>query len=106
MGLLDYHAKNLLPSVWSVDGDLTRRFMGQLADQMKRFPNTRDVLLVGDTVSHYWQRDSDVDILLLTADANSIEAQQQANRVSGYPLYDTDNLVNFWPIPNVVIKFD
>lgn len=98
MGLLDYHAKNLLPAVWSPDGDLTARFRAQIEDQMDRFPGVQDILLVGDTVSHYWQDDSEVDVLLLVPEERLKEARQQARRVSGFPLVETDNRVNFWPI--------
>lgn len=109
MALLDYHGKNLLPSVWSPDGDLTQRFLAQLQEQLKRFPETRTVLLVGDAVSHYWQYDSDVDVLILTDDEDMAEVRQNAKRISGFPLAETDNHANFWPVrtsfsPDVLAK--
>lgn len=109
MGLLDFHAKNLLPSVWSPDGDPTKRFLAQLGEQLKRFPETKTVLLVGDAVSHYWQPDSDVDVLLLTPEESLPDARGQSERASGYPLAETENHVNFWPIrehfaPGVLAK--
>jgi len=109
MGLLDFHAKNLLPAVWSPDGDLTKRFLAQLGEQLKRFPETQAVLLVGDAVGHYWQRDSEVDILLLTPAEALSDARQQAERASGYQLSETDNTAKFWPIrssfsPDVLAK--
>ncbi len=108
--LLNYHAKNLLPSVWSQDGDLLMRFRAQLNDQTEhRFAQVRDVLLVGDAVSHYWQHESDVDVLLLVDDADMNETVQQVKRASGFPLLGTDNEVRFWPIlsgmaPSVLAK--
>lgn len=110
MSLLDFHAKNLLPTVWSPDGTLMMRFRAQLREQVKhRFAYARDVLLVGDTVSRYWKHDSDVDVLLLVDDADMVEAAKQVKRASGFPLLDTDNQVRFWPImsgmaPSVVAK--
>lgn len=98
MRLLDYHYKNLLPAVWSPDGELTMRFRAQLADQMGRFPTSRDAVLIGDSVSHYWQPTSSVDVLLPTPEDSIQEAAEQAHRVSGYPLEDTDHPVRFWPI--------
>lgn len=103
MSLLDYHGKNLLPTVWSTDGDVSRRFLLQLATQLKRFPTAREALLLGDTTSHYWRWDSDVDVMLRIPEEDLGEARQQAKRASGYPLEDTKNRVNFWPIPTTTV---
>jgi hypothetical protein len=103
MGLLDYHAKNLLPTVWSPDGDLLMRFRAQIDDQVKhRFAGAQDVLLVGDAVSHYWENDSNVDVMVLIDDQDMAEASQQLKRVNGFPLADTKNKVYFWPIKDKV----
>lgn len=103
MSLLDYHGKNLLPTVWSPDGDLTLRFRAQLDDQLRhRFVEVRDVLLVGDAVSHYWDWESDVDVLLMLDNQDLAEAQHQTKRASGYPLIETENHVYFWPLKATV----
>jgi hypothetical protein len=110
VALLDYHAKNLLPSVWTSDGELTARFRSQLADQLKRFPDAKEVLLVGDAVSHYWWDDSDVDVLLRVPANHLVAYQQQAIRASGFPLIETENNVSFHIVddglvPNVAAKY-
>lgn len=103
MGLLDYHGKNLLPSVWSSDGNLTTRFRAQIDDQLRhRFDYVTEALLVGSAVSHYWEWDSDVDVLLLVDDQYLAEAKDQSRRVSGHPLVETDNNVYFWPVKATV----
>lgn len=103
MSLLDYHGKNLLPTVWSPDGDVSRSFRSQLNDQLKRFPTAREVILLGDTTSHYWKWDSDIDVMLRVPEEDLGEARQQAKRASGYPLEDTKNQVNFWPIADSTV---
>lgn len=100
MSLLDYHAKNLIPSVWTNDGDLNLRFEAQLEEQLKRFSEFDYVLLVGDAVSHYWQKSSDIDIILIVDREYYPEAKHQALRTSGYPLIETDNRLNFWVLPD------
>lgn len=102
MALLDYHAKNLMPSVWTNDGDLNMRFEAQLDEQLKRFSEFDYVLLVGDAVSHYWQKSSDVDIILIIDWEYSSEAKHQAKRLSGYPLIETDNNLRFWVFPDKI----
>ncbi|KKM78716.1 hypothetical protein LCGC14_1357160 [marine sediment metagenome] len=103
MSLLDHHGKNLLPTVWSPDGDLMMRFRAQLDDQLRhRFVQATDVFLVGDAVSHYWKWDSAVDVLLMLDEQDMPAADEQIKRASGFPLIETDNDVYFWPILNTV----
>lgn len=110
MGLLDYHGKNLLPSVWSPDGNLTARFRAQLHDQLNdRFGEAADALLIGDAVSHYWRKDSPVDVILPMSREDVKVARQSTKRINGHPLAETDNPVFFWPVrddiaPQVLAK--
>lgn len=102
MALLDYHAKNLLPSVWTNDGTLNMRFEAQLDEQLKRFSEFDHVLLVGDAVSHYWQKNSDIDVILIVDWDYLSEAKHQAKRLSGYPLIETTNNLRFWVFPDKI----
>lgn len=110
MGLLDYHAKYLLPTVWDSDGmGLRHRFVSQLENQLDRFPYLRDAFLVGDAVSHYWRDDSDVDVILHVPDAYVAEAQREASMASGYPFSDSANRLFLYPVstessPSVVAQ--
>jgi len=104
MSLLDYHGKNLLPTVWSSDGEVSRRFLAQLNTQLKRFPTVREVILLGDTTSHYWSWGSDIDVMLRVPEDDLGEARQQAKRASGYLLDDTKNRVNFWPVSTATVS--
>jgi len=86
------------------------RFRAQIDEQVSdRFPNAKDVLLVGDAVSHYWKPDSDVDVLLLVDQDDVPDARAQLDRVNGHPLANTNNNVYFWVFgsnvsPNVIAK--
>jgi len=111
LGLLDYHAKYLLPSVWDSDGmGLTMRFRSQLRRQLEeRFPDAIDVWLVGDAVSHYWRPDSDVDVLISAPEDVLSRYRNEANAASGFPLAATENQVFFYPVkeslsPNVIAR--
>ena len=97
--ILDHHGKNLLPAVWTPDGTVSLRFRSQLRDQLRRFGDP-PAYLVGDAVSHYWRTDSDVDVLLFVRDDQKAEFRHQAERASGYPLINTDNVLRFWLMPN------
>ncbi len=97
--LLDYYAKNLLPAVWSSDGTLSLRFRAQLDEQLKRFPDASPYL-IGDAVNHYWQHDSDVDVVLMVEPDIVVPYRQQAKNVNDFHLVDSDCALRFWIMPN------
>lgn len=99
MAILDYHGRYLLPSVWDQDDHVSRRFLAQLRTQMRRFPAATGVLLVGDVTGHYWQQDSDVDVVLTVPKQHQRRYADLANGASGYRMAGTDNAVRFWIMP-------
>jgi len=86
MSILDFHAKNLCPSVWEPDGTkLTGRFYAALFELLEQFPNAQRCLLIGNSVSHYWLEDSDIDVVLLMA-PEDVEKAQYTARVGRFKL--------------------
>jgi len=86
--LLDYHAKYLLPAVWSEDGTLTKRFSEKVKEIINKFPLLTDLCIIGDAVSHYWQHDSPIDIVVFAPEkclcAYRRKAEEGVSSIPGY----------------------
>lgn len=102
MPILDYHQRVLCPDVWSqTEQSLSPRASVQLDEQVgERFPRATAVYIIGDMTGHYWNKESDLD-LLIRVDAEDLEEyREEARTASGYKLTNTDHLVNFFLIPD------
>jgi hypothetical protein len=102
--VLDYHQKVLCPDVWdATEQSLSPRASVQIDEQVgDRFPNATAVYIVGDMTGHYWNDESDLDLLVRVSSEDLPEYREHANAASGYKLTNTDHKVNFFLIPSEV----
>ena len=102
MPVLDYHQKVLCPDVWdATEKSLGPRASVQIDEQMgERFPNATAVYIVGDMTGHYWNDESDLDLLVRVDPDDLSEYREEARSASGYKLTNTDHKVNFFLIPS------
>lgn len=104
MPILDYHQKVLCPDVWdATEQSLSPRASVQIDEQMEeRFPNATAVYIIGDMTGHYWNDESDLDLLVRVDPDNLPEYREEARASSGYKLTNTDHKVNFFLISSDV----
>lgn len=102
MPVLDYHQKVLCPDVWdATEQSLTPRASVQIDEQMgDRFPTATAVYIVGDMTGHYWDDESDLDLLVRVPEEDLRYAREEAKAASGYKLTNTGHKVNFFLIPS------
>jgi hypothetical protein len=100
--VLDYHQKVLCPDVWdATEQSLSPRASVQLDEQIgERFPNATAVYIVGDMTGHYWDDESDLDLLVRVDSEDLSAAREAARAASGYKLTNTKHKVNFFLIPS------
>ena len=101
MSILDYHRKVLCPDVWSqTEQSLSPRASVQIDEHVgERFPRATAVYLIGDMTGHYWDEESDLDVLIRVDAEDLEEYREEARTASGYKLINTDHPLNFFLIP-------
>jgi len=98
MSVLDYHHRTLCPDVWSADELVLRpkvrnHIFGQVQE---RFAGAKGVLLVGDLAGHYYDADSDLDLLVVASQDGQVQdLMRESQFVSGFLLPGTQHHVNF-----------
>jgi len=104
MKILDYHRRVMDQSIWKSDEmTLAPNARLQLQHQIsRRFPNAKSVYLVGALVGHYYDDQSDLDVLIHTADADMKEYGKDTQIISGYLLSRTNHPVRFYLVPESV----
>jgi len=104
MHILDYHRRLMDRDIWNSDEmNLAPAARLQLQHQIsRRFPNAKAVYLVGALVGHYYDEQSDLDVLIHTADADMEEYRKDTQIVSGYFLSNTNHPVRFYLVPESV----
>lgn len=100
MSIYDYHRRVLSPSIWQEDGNtLTSRARSQLDEQVRtRFPTATGVYLIGDLMGHYWDEESDLDVLVQVPDSDATKYRDDVQIASGHLLLPSDHRVYFWLI--------
>jgi hypothetical protein len=68
----------------------------------ERFPNATSVYIVGDMTGHYWNDESDLDLLVRVTLEDLDEYREEARTASGYTLTNTKHKVNFFLIPSEI----
>jgi len=111
MSIWDYHRRWLDPYVWGADErTLTSRTQSQLDEQVRtRFPTAEGVYLVGALVGHYWDPESELDVLVRVPDDNLPGYRDDARIASGRKLLPSEHRVNFWLVsaqrpPDVIAR--
>jgi hypothetical protein len=86
--------------VWSqTEQSLSPRASVQIDEQVgERFPRALAVYIIGDMTGHYWDEQSDLDLLIQVDPEDLLEYREEARTASGYKLTNTEHPVNFFLI--------
>lgn len=111
MSIYDYHRRVLSPDIWQSDETtLTSRARSQIEEQVRtRFPTTVGVYLIGDLVGHYWDEESDLDVLVRVPDEDISRYRDDVALASGRKVLPSDHRAYFWLVsdrqkPEVISK--
>jgi len=113
MTILDYHRRTMCPDVWDAsEQSLSARADVQIDEQViERFPEATAVYIIGDMTGHYWEEESDLDLLIRTLPENVSEYKEEARVASGHLLTNTDHKFNFFivsedtPVTSIAKQF-
>lgn len=98
MSIFDYHHRSLCAEVWDLN-ELTLKngARTQIARQVRsRFPNARNIFLVGDLTGHYYNDRSELDVVVQASDDDLAKYQEDADIASGYFIPGTLRRMSFY----------
>jgi hypothetical protein len=104
VSLYDHHNLRLSPDIWAAgEQTLNFRVRSQIDEQLRtRFQDIVGVYLVGPMVTHYYEEESDLDVVLRVPQDNVKPYREEARFVSGFRLDPTKHEVHFYIIPDSI----